>query len=243
MAISNDPTHTEVQNELGSDASTSLRDMLDVAFGSPVGSLRDFAGYTHDTTAPTAPSNLTGVGSFDGSGDFSLDWDASTDNGSGLDYYNIYKDGYLGVYDTTGSNQTSYSGTQNFSGNSTTEDYYVTAVDNAGNESNSSNTVSVTTSDSCLVEGTLIVTADGELKKIEKLQVGDELMSANINGFEDTNNPKKLLRWESSTLNKSDVTTTVKSIKPVTVKSTVSINNGRIQASSPHNQLIKRDGR
>jgi len=132
---------SEVQNELQGDSSNSLRAMLNYAFGSPQGSLKDFAGYVYDQIAPSVPTNLTGSGSIDGTGSFTLDWNASSDTGSGVDHYKIYKDSTDLGKSITG---TSYTGFQSVG---TTSTYRVSAVDNAGNESGKTGGVVITTED------------------------------------------------------------------------------------------------
>jgi len=89
-----------------------------------------------DTEAPTAPSNLTASNITSSSVD--LSWSASSDN-VGVDSYEIYKDGSF--YKSTTS--TSYSVTGLSA--DTTYEFYVKAKDAAGNVSDASNTVSVTT--------------------------------------------------------------------------------------------------
>ncbi len=91
-----------------------------------------------DIEAPTAPQNLTASNTTQTS--VQLNWLASSDN-VGVEGYKIYKDGaYL-----TSTSGTSY--TVNSLNPSTTYQFYVTAYDAAGNESDKSNTVSVTTLD------------------------------------------------------------------------------------------------
>ena len=93
-----------------------------------------------DTTAPTAPSNLSSPAKTDTSVD--LDWDASSDTGgSGLDHYNVYVDGSRDQEVASGTTTATVSGLSS----STSYDFYVTAVDGAGNESSDSNIITVTT--------------------------------------------------------------------------------------------------
>jgi pimeloyl-ACP methyl ester carboxylesterase len=96
-----------------------------------------------DSTAPTAPSNLSSPSHGETSVD--LDWDASSDDGgSGLDHYNVYVDGSKNQEVAAGTTAATVS---NLSSD-TSYDFSVTAVDGAGNESSSSNTISVTTDSS-----------------------------------------------------------------------------------------------
>ncbi|WP_396610683.1 S8 family serine peptidase [Haloferax sp. S1W] len=90
-----------------------------------------------DTTAPTAPSNLSSPGHTDTTVD--LSWDASSDDGSGVDYYTVYVDS------TAWGTTTETSETVTDLSAETSYDFYVTATDAAGNESSPSNTITVTT--------------------------------------------------------------------------------------------------
>ncbi|MBR9913481.1 MAG: DUF5011 domain-containing protein [Algicola sp.] len=89
-----------------------------------------------DTQAPTAPTNLTASNTTQTTTD--LNWNASTDN-IGVVSYNVYQDGGL-VANISG---TSY-GVTGLSPN-TNYDFYVIALDAAGNASPSSNIANVTT--------------------------------------------------------------------------------------------------
>jgi hypothetical protein len=93
-----------------------------------------------DTTAPSAPTNLSSPAKTDTSVD--LDWDASSDSGgSGLDHYNVYVDGSRDQEVASGTTTATVSDLSS----STSYDFYVTAVDGAGNESSDSNIITVTT--------------------------------------------------------------------------------------------------
>jgi subtilisin len=97
-------------------------------------------GGSDDTTAPTAPSNLASTGHTESS--VSLSWDASSDDGTGVDHYNVYVDG------SKATESTDTAETVSGLASGTTYDFYVTAVDGAGNESSASSTISVTTDQS-----------------------------------------------------------------------------------------------
>ncbi len=91
---------------------------------------------TNDTQAPTAPSNLHADNITQTTVD--LYWDASSDD-VGVAKYNIYKNGsLLGYVQSTSAHITGLSA-------GTTYEFYVTALDAAGNESSASNTINVTT--------------------------------------------------------------------------------------------------
>ena len=91
-----------------------------------------------DTQAPTAPTNLTATSTTYNSTD--LSWTASTDN-VGVIGYDVYQDG--GVIATVAGTSYSVVGLSP----STLYAFHVIAKDAAGNESNSSNVVNVTTED------------------------------------------------------------------------------------------------
>jgi fibronectin type 3 domain-containing protein len=89
-----------------------------------------------DASAPAAPSGLTAtVGK---PGGIVLGWKASTDSGSGVKSYYIYRNTAL-IGTTTTLSFTDASGVDG-----TLYTYGVTAVDQVGNESGLSNTVSIT---------------------------------------------------------------------------------------------------
>ncbi|MEA3316757.1 MAG: GEVED domain-containing protein, partial [Bacteroidota bacterium] len=93
---------------------------------------------TPDTEAPTAPGNLTSSNVTESSA--TLSWDASSDN-EAVNSYDIYKDGsYLA---NTSSLNYSVTGLSS----ATTYSFYVKAKDDAGNVSDASSSISVTTDD------------------------------------------------------------------------------------------------
>ncbi|MEV4120298.1 CARDB domain-containing protein [Micromonospora sp. NPDC049645] len=130
--------------------------------GWPAGQLSELevygsGGTTPDTTAPSAPSNL----SYTQSGTtISLNWVASTDNagGSGVAGYDIYRNG---AFLQSIGNVTSFNDTQP---STATVSYHVRARDVAGNVSGNSNTVTRTGSGDTTapsVPGTLSYSTSG----------------------------------------------------------------------------------
>ena len=95
-----------------------------------------------DTEAPTAPANL--VASNITTSSIDLTWNASTDNVGVVGYY-VYQGG-VQVSDVTSSTSTTISGLSE----STQYSFYVTAYDAAGNESSQSNTVTPSTTGTCV---------------------------------------------------------------------------------------------
>lgn len=92
-----------------------------------------------DTTAPSTPSNLSSS-SYDSSS-VTLVWDAAVDSVGSVDHYNVYVDGSTDHQVAAGTTSTTVSGLSP----ATSYNFSVTAVDAAGNESQSSNTISITT--------------------------------------------------------------------------------------------------
>jgi len=96
-----------------------------------------------DTEAPTAPTNLASSNVTETSVD--LTWDASSDN-VGVDHYTVFKDGSsIGTTSNTSYSVTGLSA-------STTYTFTVKAEDAAGNVSNASNAIDVTTNSSADTE-------------------------------------------------------------------------------------------
>jgi hypothetical protein len=103
--------------------------------------LASAGGGTADTTAPTAPSNLSASAA--SSSQVNLSWTASTDN-VGVASYNVYRSPDNATFSAVASvSGTSHSDTGLAA--STIYYYRVTADDAANNESANSNTVSATT--------------------------------------------------------------------------------------------------
>jgi len=101
-----------------------------------VSSIIEIGGNTGDTEAPTAPSNLSSSNITETS--VNLNWTVSTDN-IAVTGYDLYKDGIL--LSSTTNTTLSVTGLSA----STSYSFYVKAKDAAGNISNASNSLSVTT--------------------------------------------------------------------------------------------------
>ena len=92
-----------------------------------------------DTQAPTTPASLTVTGTTETTVD--LDWNNSSDN-VGVAGYNVFMNGNnIGTVSNSSANVTGLT-------EATTYNFYVTAFDDAGNESSASNTVTATTDSS-----------------------------------------------------------------------------------------------
>jgi len=120
------------------------------AFGStnPASGVTDaFSAYSNiasattkaDTRAPSVPSGLRALAS--SCDQINLSWTASTDNGSGVQGYKVYRGGVFLKLVSAPATSTTDSGLLP----STSYSYAVSAVDRAGNESNKSGSVSVRT--------------------------------------------------------------------------------------------------
>jgi chitodextrinase len=94
---------------------------------------------TFDNTPPTAPTALAAIAA--GATQVDLSWTAASDPESGVDSYNIYRDGAI-----VGSNTTTTFSDTGLSGN-TTYTYEVSAVNGAGTEGALSASVTVQTAD------------------------------------------------------------------------------------------------
>ena len=131
-----------------------------------------------DTTAPTAPANLTAVA---GSGQISLAWNASTDN-VGVSRYNISRNGApIGT-----ATSTSFVDGTVIAG--TTYSYTVTAQDGAGNVSLPSNTATATAS------GARTITVD----KLVTAHQGTNAATVSVSGLTTTGSNQLILAFISS---------------------------------------------
>jgi chitodextrinase len=116
-------------------------------------------GGGNDTQPPSAPSNLTS--SNVGSTSLTLNWNASTDN-VGVTNYNIYRNNnYLA---STGNASTTFN-VQGLTA-STNYSFFVRALDAAGNLSNPSNTINVTTTSGSGGGGTPYTTENANLPTV-----------------------------------------------------------------------------
>lgn len=94
----------------------------------------------------------------------------------------------------------------------------------------------------CLVGGTLVTLHDNTQVPIETLKVGDILKSVQIEGLEDTNNVVELKKWKNNELTLLDTYSKVSEISKETVPVTLTFNEGLLEGSTRHVQLVKRAG-
>ncbi|SHH27379.1 DUF5977 domain-containing protein [Flavobacterium defluvii] len=130
--------------------------------------------------------------------------------------------------------------------------YYKISTRNAANqESVPSNETHQTTGEgstggsgggNCLVEGTLITLPDGSRKAIEELHLEQLLLSAEIETLIDTNNANELYKWSSESLSVKRITSPITKLTQKDAYKTMIINDGLLEATPTHLQLIQRDG-
>lgn len=94
-----------------------------------------------DSSAPTTPTNLTASASR--KGQVSLSWNASSDSGTGVSHYLVYRDAGAGFTQIAQTTSLTY---KDSNPSASTVSYYVIAVDAAGNKSAKSNTATLSLS-------------------------------------------------------------------------------------------------
>jgi len=94
----------------------------------------------------------------------------------------------------------------------------------------------------CFVEGTLITLPDGTKKAIEKLTLDELLLSAEIETLNDTNIPDELYKWSSEYLSENRIISPITKITKQVADKTIIINDGLLEATPTHLQLIQRNG-
>jgi|GEM_PF-1316093 len=198
---------------------------------------------TVDTTPPNAPT-ITSLDYGPGSPQNSIyiAWSASSDN--------VGVTGYQLQRRTTSSStwSTRYTGTArtyNDSGNANTSyAYQVRCYDAAGNYSNFSSQEYWVTDPViiCFIEGTLITLPNGTQKPIQELQIDELLLSAEIDTLNDTNDVTELYKWSCSHLSENRIIAPITNIEKKIAYETIIINDGLLEATPLHSQLIQRDG-
>lgn len=198
---------------------------------------------TVDTTAPSVPGGLyCDYGSGLPQTSIAIYWSASTDNVGVAGYQLQRKTGGTTTWTTkyTGPN-TSY---QDGGVRNTLYNYQVRSFDAAGNYSNFSPIASWLTDGGviCFVEGTMITLPNGTQKPIETLALNELLLSSEIETLQDTNNVNELYKWSCDHLSETRITSPITKIEPKVANETIIINNGLLEATPYHSQLIQRDG-
>jgi len=195
-----------------------------------------------DTTPPSVPGWIDcyyGPGSPQSS--IYIEWEMSSDNVGVTGYQLQRKTASGSVYSTIYSGPNNYyvdSGSQN-----TTYNYKSRAFDAAGNYSNYTAVTSWTTdSIKCFVEGTLITLPNGTQKPIQELQIDELLLSSEIDTLNDTNDVTELYKWSCSHLSENRIIAPITNIEKKIAYETIIINDGLLEATPFHSQLIQRDG-
>jgi len=137
---------------------------VDMQCRNDYGTSKDYATIYLDTTPPTRVTGLTGQAI---ENSVQLTWNPSTDTGSGLDYYIIYRSSAGGGH----LSKIGISKTEHYVDNSVqsgkTYTYQVTAVDNAGNEG-SGDSIQVTVGGGGEITVTMVYPKDGsEVKDVD----------------------------------------------------------------------------
>lgn len=94
----------------------------------------------------------------------------------------------------------------------------------------------------CFIEGTLITLPDGTRKAIEELTFEQLLLSAEIETLNDTNIPDELYKWSCEYLTENRIISPITKITKQVANKTIIVNNGLLEATPTHLQLIQRSG-
>lgn len=119
--------------------------------------------------------------------------------------------------------------------------FIVVAFD-AANNFMGSNEVLKNGANSCFVEGTMITLADGSQVAIETLTLNQLLLSADIETLEDTNNISDLYSWSCNELIESRIQSPISKIGVKKAIKTIILNDGLLEATPEHSQLVKKEG-
>jgi hypothetical protein len=192
-----------------------------------------------DSTPPNAPVISSSL--VNSTTRINLSWTVPFDN-VGVTGYELWKDdgnGWLLLAATTGTAYADFAVDYDIM-----YSYKVMAKDAKSNWSAFSNTTSKTPTEpiQCFVEGTLITLPDGTQKPIETLVMDQLLLSAEIETLKDTNNVLELYKWNSNFLQENRISSPITKIEPKIAYETIIINEGLLEATPSHSQLIQRDG-
>jgi hypothetical protein len=192
--------------------------------------------------APIIYSSLSSDGK-----SINVSWTASYDNPGIIGYQLYRKKSSTGEWQFHRSindgNLTSFY--DNLLDPETTYFYRIQAQYTATSWSPFSNETAQTTAENipvCFVEGTLITIPDGTQTQIESLKLNQLLLSTEIETLNDTNDVEKLYNWSCSYLLEKRTTSPIIKIRSLTADKTIVINNGLLEATPSHSQLIQRDG-
>jgi hypothetical protein len=195
-------------------------------------SYSEWRGYNHSAQPAQlpAPQNLQKTSSTNTSITF------THSSVSGASSYRVFFDSVLK------SNYTNPPNTVSALNTNTEYAVMVRAVNSAGVDGLDSNIVYMSTSVSCFVKGTMITLPGGSTSPIELLYLNQILLSARIETLADTNDVNELYKWNSNYIKTTSQNSSIASIVPVEVYNTIIINNGLLEATPSHSQLIQRNG-
>ena len=95
----------------------------------------------------------------------------------------------------------------------------------------------------CVIEGTMISTSPSSSVAVETLQIGDAVLSKNINTLPDADEgTDAMYEWSSDNINGTASTALVVKNTPIQTTGIYNFNNGVLYTTRTHNHLIKRDG-
>jgi hypothetical protein len=202
--------------------------------------ISEWYSYNHTPTDVTPPSTVVLSQSWV-SPTITLTWTIATD-ASGIDRYDVYQNTDGAGYNLVATRD--FDGTRSYSDlldPDTTNLFKVNSYDIYGNFS-VSNIVSRNGPVTCFVKGTTIMLSSGVGFKIEDLVENMTLMSSKIENFEDTNIVESLYQWQYREIIESRIESKINKISSNIVNKTIIINNGLIETTPEHSQLINRDG-
>lgn len=102
-------------------------------------------------------------------------------------------------------------------------------------------TTTTTINPNCPVEGTEITLANGDAIKVDDIVAGQELKSAKIDTFIDSQN-SEVFSWSNSKLRVRPAVATVLACTKETSYLVISLNNDLVEFSDSHTHLIRRNG-
>jgi len=92
----------------------------------------------------------------------------------------------------------------------------------------------------CVIEGTLISTSPSSSVAVETLAISDEVLSKNINLFDDDMTVEDLRVWSGSNIDGSQAQAIVTANVENTVNKVLNFNNGLIKTTTTHTHVVKR---
>jgi hypothetical protein len=92
----------------------------------------------------------------------------------------------------------------------------------------------------CVLEGTLISTSPSSSVAVETLSVSDEVLSKNIDLFDDDMTVEELRVWSGSNIDGSQAQALVTANVENTVNKVLNFNNGLIKTTTTHTHVVKR---